>query len=224
MKKVHYRNIGLPKTGTTWMFNQLMRHPFIDGKVPRHIKEYRAKTLDEYKKVYDRFDISINLDTHIFDDIFDKDYFARPERIHEHTTHITMSLRNPYEVLNSMYNMEKNRNINFKNTQDTYTNLKNVVFQTYTNFEKIFEYWKSCKLTIKYIFYDDLLKDPEKYMHDICDFIGVNRFHHSKTNKVFKTEKNDPLVFDNQETIDYINKNICVIEDRIGRDLSHWKR
>jgi hypothetical protein len=224
MKKIHYRNIGLPKTGTSWLFSQLMKHPYIDGKVEHYLKEYRAKTLKEYKEVYERFDVSINLDTHIFDNIFDKNYFARPEFIHEHTTHITMSLRNPYEVLDSMYNMERNRNPFFKNTQDNYTNLKSIIFKTYTDFISIFDYWKSCRISLRYIFYDDLVHDPKKYMYDICDYIGLKKFYDERNIRVFKTEKNDPLVFDNQETIDYINKNICVIEDHTGRDLSHWKR
>jgi hypothetical protein len=40
----------------------------------------------------------------------------------------------------------------------------------------------------------------------------------------FKTDINNPLVFDNEDIIKYINEGISVIEATLDRDLSHWKR
>ena len=70
MKNVHYRNIGFPKTGTTWLWSKLMQNPDVDCKI-NHLnryqnKEFRAKTLSDYKKQYEKYVVSINFDTHIF--------------------------------------------------------------------------------------------------------------------------------------------------------------
>lgn len=224
MKKIHYRNIGFPKTGTNWLWLQFMRHPLVDAKLQLVYKEYNAPDLSSYKKVYEEFDVSVNLDTHAFHNILGDDYFASPKNIHEHTTHMTMFLRSPYDVLNSMYNMDKNRNSNFKGTQEEYTNINSNIVKLYSDFDKIFDYWSNCKVPILYLFYDDLVSDPKQFMYTVCEHIGIKPFYDPKRGPAFQTDKKDPLVFDNQETIDYINKGISVIENRFSRDLSHWKR
>ena len=66
MKKVHYRNIGFPKTGTNWLWVQFMHHPQVDCKLESVYKEYRGTSIQSYKKLYERHDVSINLDTHVF--------------------------------------------------------------------------------------------------------------------------------------------------------------
>jgi hypothetical protein len=74
------------------------------------------------------------------------------------------------------------------------------------------------------MFYDDMVDNPEKYIFDICEHIGIKPLYHAKMNRVFVTDKKDPLVFDNTSTIKYINENISAIEDKLKRDLSHWKK
>lgn len=224
MRKIHYRNVGLPKTGTSWVWHQLMRHHSVDGKLQDHMKEFKGKSLEDYRKQYDKFDVSVNLDTQLFYDSYDDNHFASPKRIHEHTTHITLSLRNPYEILDSMFNMVSNLNPNHKDSKQAYTDLHSEVVKRYTDYTKIFDYWKSCKIDIKYMFYDDLVTDAKKYMFDICEYIGIKPLYNSKHGRALMTVKKDPLVFDNEETIKYINENISVIEDKLKRDLSHWKK
>lgn len=220
MKKVHYRNIGFPKTGTNWLWLQFMSHPSVDCKLDRNYKEYRGNSIESYRKIYEKHDVSINLDTHAFARVFPEGHYIRPERIHEHTTHVTMILRNPYEVMNSMYNLEKNRNPNYKVGIKEYVEQH---YQTYADMNQIFEYWKSCKIPVKYLFYDDLVNDPETYFYNICDYLGLNRYYKDIGIK-FKTEINNPLVFDNENIIKYINESIYVIEQTLDRDLSYWKR
>lgn len=221
MRKIHYRNIGFPKTGTNWIWAQLYNHPQIDGRFDVAYKEFRGRDLSDYKKVYNNYNITYNLDTHIFTDNI-KDYL-RPEHIHQYTTHLTMIFRNPYEVLNSMYNMDKNLNTHLSIDKKEYTNIDCHRVKMYSDTKHIFEYWDNCKLPIKYMFYDDLQNDPKKFIYEICEHLGLKPFHNSKRGITFPTEKNNPLVFDNKDTIEYINRGISVIEDRLGRDLSHWK-
>jgi hypothetical protein len=224
MKKIHYRNIGFPKTGTNWLWQQLGTHPQIDGRFNDvSYKEYRTVDLVSYIKVYEKYDITYNMDVNVFQQ-HDPDHYLRPENIHHHTTHITMFLRNPYEVLNSMYNMEKNRNPNFNVSKEMYINISSPIVKRYSDIQEIFDYWENSIIPVKYMFYDDLVENPKQFMFDICEHIGLKSFYNDKKKKVFVTEKNDPLVFDNQTSIDYINKNISVVEDTFKRDLSHWKK
>jgi hypothetical protein len=220
MKKIHYRNIGFPKTGTNWLWLQFYKHPLVDCKLGSNFKEYRGNSIESYKKSYEKYDVSVNLDVHLYDIHVPDDHYLNTNNIHEHTTHVTMILRNPYEVINSIYNMEKNRNVNYKLSQNEHIEK---CYKTYSATNSIFNRWDSCKLPVKYMFYDDLKNDPENFFYDICDHIGLKRYYKDIGIK-FKTEINDPLTFDNSETIKYINTGISVIEDRLNRDLSHWKK
>jgi hypothetical protein len=218
MKKIHYRNIGFPKTGTNWLWLQFMRHPLVDSKLGLMYKEYKANDLSSYKKTYENYDVSLNLDTHAFH-VNNDDYYASSKNIHEHTTHITMILRSPYEIINSMFNMDKNRNINFKLTPEQHIEK---CYKTYSNMTKVFDDWGQCKIPVKYLVYDDLKSDPENFFYAICDHIGLKRYYKDIGYK-FKTEINSPLTFDNPTLIKYINEGINVIEEKLNRDLSHWK-
>jgi hypothetical protein len=220
MKKIHYRNIGFPKTGTNWLWVQLMKHPEVDCKLESNYKEYSVSNLALYKKLYEKYEVSINLDVHVYDRLLPENHYLSIEKIHEHTTHVSMILRNPYEIINSMFNMEKNRNMNFDFTPQQYITKS---YKTYSDFKKIFSDWERSILPVKYMFYDDFLNDPENYFYDICDYIGIKR-HYKDIGVKFKTDIKTPLTFDNEEIIKYINASIGVIEDKFSRDLSHWKK
>lgn len=219
MKKIHYRNIGFPKTGTNWLWSQLMRHPLVDCKLDIMYKEYRGNSIESYKKIYEKYDVSVNMDVHAYDGSFPIDHYITPLKIHEHTSHVTMILRSPYEIINSMYNMDKNRNINFKLTTEQHIEK---CYRTYSNIAKVFDDWGQCKIPVKYLVYDDLKSDPENFFYTICDHIGLKRYYKDIGYK-FKTEINSPLTFDNPIIIKYINEGINVIEEKLNRDLSHWK-
>ena len=224
MKKIHYRNIGYPKTGTNWLWKQFMAHPQVDGKIDFVYKEYNTSKFEDYQKVYNNYNFTVNLDTHVFAVMNDDSHFNHPKNIHEYTTHITLSFRNPYEILNSMYNMEKNRNPNFKISAQEYANINNPAVKMYCDTKTIFNNWNQCKISIQYLFYDDLEKDPRKYMTDLCQYIGIYPFYSEKIGVAFKTDKKEQLIFDDENLIKYINTGISTIEDYTKRNLSHWKK
>jgi hypothetical protein len=221
MKKIHYRNIGYPKTGTTWLSLQLGRNPFIDAQVNNILKEFRPDSFEEYKNLYKDYQISFNMDTTAFMFCPDESHYLRPENMHTYTTHITMSLRNPYEWLNSIYNFT--RNTKPDSSKESYLDTNGYIFEQYLNMSKIFEYWSRCKLPIKYLFYDDLCEDPKKYVHDVCSYIGIPPYY-SNVKFLLKTEINDPLVIEDKKIIEYINDSISLIEEKTDRDLSSWKK
>lgn len=224
MREIHYRNIGFPKTGTTWLWRQLMSHPEV-GKIPFVYKEAKPNTLQKYISLYEHLDISVNLDTRIFQGAnFNGPEYGTPKQIHNHTTHLSMTLRSPYDILNSMYNMERNRNPNFIDKSSEFTDFTGHAVHSYSNIKRIFDEWKHCKLPVRYALYDDLVTDPKKFFEDICDYIGIAPIYDTRIKVVFKTEINKPLVFENTDVIDYINNQISFVEEYFKRDLSHWKK
>jgi hypothetical protein len=220
MKKIHYRNLGYPKSGTTWLYAQLRYHPQVDAKLQDYYKEFTAKSLDEYKSLYQDYNISANCNPRVFTDLKAETHHEHPTRINEYTTHLTVCFRNVYDVLNSLFNMKKNMDPNFKMTEDNFIHSQS---EFYKNNKKIFEYWNECKIPIKFMFYDDLVNDPKKYFYDVCDYIGIKRSYKDIGIK-FKTDVKHPLAFDNKDIINYINDSISVIEEYTKRNLSHWKK
>lgn len=221
MKKIHYRNIGFPKTGTTWLWHHLMSNPQIDGKFDGSMKEFNPSSLEEYQSHYLKYDVSVNLYTWAFITKNPK-LFISPKRISEHTTHLSMTFRNPYELLDSWYNFVNRDKI--KVTKEDYLNVNNDDFSSFTDMNRFFTNWGHTKLPIKYMFYDDLITDDKTYVYDLCDFLGIERHYKSNQTVSNVTNYKDPLVFDNKNINAIINDSISIIEDKTKRDLSHWKR
>lgn len=213
MKILHYRNIGFPKTGTTWLHTQFLYHPNIDCKPDLNDKEYIGNNKEDYIRKYERFNISYNLYTHLF---------REPNKLYYYT-HLTFTLRNIYDLLNSYYNYIKNTNTNAKLNEESYLNLNDSNFLMFTDIEKIFEDWK--EHNIKFLFYDDLVTDSKKYLYDICDYLNIPRYFDKRFIKpVFKTSIKEQLKFEDEKIVAKVNHAITIIEDKTQRDLSHWKK
>ena len=60
-------------------------------------------------------------------------------------------------------------------------------------------------------------------MHDVCEYIGIKKSCDLSMNHKFKTTINEQLVFEDTDTIKFINEGISIIEDNTKRDLSAWK-
>ena len=107
MKRTHYQNLGFPKCGTSWMWHELIQHPqlFAEYKDLKsriqkenymQIRLMKYFDLSEYQRFYIEFDNSMNLcTTTIFNDKYTLNL------INNYTTHVTVTLRNPYEILES---------------------------------------------------------------------------------------------------------------------------
>jgi hypothetical protein len=242
MKKIHYKNIGLPKTGTTWLWEQLITNPDIDmfhsmqkfnsikklhnlnnkfefNGVP---KEARFNSKEEYLDFYSKYDISVNFDTWFYKFI-SADSSTWENQIIKESSHISVSLRNPYEILNSWYNFFE---ASFSNAE-TFKNLdKNKRFYHLTAYKTMFDALTLCKDKVKILFYDDIKNDHEKFLREVCDFIGISYNYDplNSTRVIGHTIYNDTLTIDDEQLIMHINENICHIEDFTQRDLTHWKK
>jgi hypothetical protein len=211
MRELHYRNIGFPKTGTTWLWLQLMSHPEIDGKFDHSVKEFHTADKEKYNQKYLNFNKTVNLNTYAF---------LNPDQLTS-ATHLSFIFRNPYELLTSWFNYLKNTNPNIKMSAESYLSFDNSNFKMFTNVSYIFDIIQ--RYDVKYFFYDDLKLDNKQFFYNICDFLGIKKIYDARIQHIFKTEIKEPLEF-SYEIKKYVNESIHKIEDFVKRDLSNWKK
>lgn len=211
MKKLHYQNIGFPKTGTTWVYHQFLYHPEIDCKVDLNNKEFNTNTKEKYLDFYKDYDVSYNLRTLTYTD---------PNKLF-YATHISFTWRNLFDLLNTWYNYLL-YNPNYKHSVQEFLNIQDYNFKLITDVEKIFDAWKSYE--VKWFFYDDLVTDNQLYFYNLCDYLGISKYYDSRIKVKFKTNITKQILFDDESIIKYINNKITIIEDHTKRDLSHWKK
>jgi len=211
MRQLHYQNIGYPKTATTWMYHQFLYHPNIDCKPDLDHKEYNPSSKEAYINFYKDYNISYNLRTLTY---------LKPETLY-YATHITLTLRNPYDLLNTWYNYLL-YNPNYKTSVGEFLRTDDYNFKLITDIETTLNNWKNHN--IKYLFYDDLVNDNKKYMYDLCDYLGIPQYYDPRIKVKFKTNITQQIIFENENVIKYINDKICILEDHTHRDLSHWKK
>jgi hypothetical protein len=244
MKKIHYKNIGLPKTGTTWLWEQLAINPDIDmfhllqrfksikkmhNSHPKImykgvLKELTFSSKEEYMDVYSKYDVSVNFDTWFYKFI-STDSSTWENQIIKKSSHISVSLRNPYELLDSWYNFFEAK----YSDRETFKSLdRHEGFYYLTTYKTMFDALALCKDKVKILFYDDIKNDHEKYLREVCDFIGISYSYDPLIgNQIIGPtiyNNNNRLTIDDEKLIMHINENICRIEDFTQRDLTHWKK
>lgn len=230
MKRIHYQNIGVPKTGTTRVWSVLKQlYVFKSSNIiakENPLQEQRK--LEQYIDIYSPYEITMNFNTHTYR--LPPDLIAK---IHEYTTHLTISLRNPWEIINSWYNfcvIGTHIEEYGPNGKEIFT--ANILNDLMFNYPMIFQNWSSCKIPLQVMFYDDLCADPLKYYQTTCDYVGVT---YSPPNSIMSLQdriKRVNITEYKENMLDGLSQDIVVeINDRIietakltGRDLSHWIR
>jgi hypothetical protein len=224
MKKTHYQNIGFPKCGTSWLFGRL-GNMFGITKLEKENKWQEAATTDEqfeteYLARYNKFEVTFNLNTQTYSLPVE-----RIKKIHEYTTHLTMIIRNPWQLMESWYNYAI---IPFGNEPEYIESLdSNPMF----NFCSVYEKWSSASaIPVKIMFYDDLKETPIGFVKEICEYIGIH-YVQSKSiesiarwyEQVNETKYVKKLPRPNEKLITVINNRITETERITKRNLNHWK-
>jgi Sulfotransferase domain len=220
MKKIHYCNIGYPKTGTTWLYENLCQHPEIDHD---YIKENYFLLepfldLENYVMPYEQKEISLNFNTH--------QWRMHPKLINyldQYATHVSLVIRNPFIWLDSYYNFCINKGM-YPDNLSTHD-----FFQQCTKF-KFFDYISTIKKWRKHLyknklhifFYDDLCVDPHKFYIKILDMLCLPH-QEPNLNKILVTDHTIKHQF-SYEQIQKLNQHITELEEFEDIDLTHWKR
>jgi len=267
MKKIHYQNVGFPRTGTTWLWRSLIDNPAVfkvdnfslrlktrkfalDNKENSWQEDNVEKLIDdpsEYINIYSKYDVSMNFRPFTFM-ISD----AAIEKIAEYTTHASIIIRNPYEVLDSFYNMQHlfqddlDKNIvqttslgdEWKAYKLLYpevsgSNQSDVLnFYIYRfSFANTVRRWLNFKNKFKVFYYEDLVHNPNAFYNSVCEFIGIpfnspipEIVNDSEgLNKIHNKSNLTHFLF-YPDHILTVNREIDQLSEILGKDFSHWKR
>lgn len=220
MKKIHYINIGMAKTGSTAVFESLIEHPHIDYN--KH-KEFNylpitGYPLSDYIDYYSNFDVSINFCV--------ATWAIDSKQIHDLKnigTHFSIIFRNPYDFILSLYNYLPPYKTTDIQTIDTF--IEDTLFeQNALDYSKILKRWEpiSSSKPFKILYYEDLLADPSKFLNSIGNFLNLPEFEYPNsfsnvTN--YHTEQYDFL----PHHVNKINGMIEEFED-YTKQLTTWKK
>lgn len=215
MKTIHYLHFGMPRTGTTWLFDQLINHPTVDYN---GIKEHRffianGTPILEYIDYYKSFNISINMNP--LNWTMDNQLLLELDSF---VTHYSIGFRNPYTCLNSWFNFK-----NFKNHRLDFF-VKEQLELNMADYKKILKRIKDhVGKQILVLIYDKLIVDPIGYLNTVTDHLGISNHRTPTLIPINTSTEKQKLQFTDKEVI-IINNLINNFSDYIDKDLTHWLR
>jgi hypothetical protein len=183
--KPSFIGLGAQKCATAWLYNMLKDHPDIEMVTSENGK----KDLSFFNHFYDRgFEWYekhfVNCNTNTFGE-FSTSYLYNtdvPERIYHYSAEVKLivSLRNPVERAFSNHKHEINlghisgKNLIFENALQ---NNPMYLYQSlyYTHLSRWMQYFDKAQIFI--ILVNDLKEKPEKTIHDLYSFLGVDPEH-----------------------------------------------
>ena len=223
VKTTHYQNIGFPKCGTSWLYGRFGNMHDVTKLGKENFWQERSTNEHEFKinyiDHYSSHDITFNFNTQTYTLPIEK-----KKKVHEYTTHLTMIIRNPWELMESWYNyaIVSSQEKEYIGTLDT-----NLMF----DFPKVFQNWSFSQIPVKVMLYDDLCDTPIEFVKEICKYTST-RYKGSVTTEsilrwyesINKTVYTKSLPLPNKELINLINNRITETELITGRNLNHWKK
>lgn len=230
MKQIHYINIGMPKSGTSWLFNRLLDHPDVDFD-RREFKENNffldnSDNFDLYADPYRDYNVSMNFPTHYYllADPYGSEKLPTLRAMIGSASHVSITFRNPYDFIQSYYNfcLDKKTIDPAVTPREFIGHLSHSTALWYGRIYDIIQH--QCHLQDKpfaAFYYDDLSEDYQNFYNSVTSFIGLRQFNvqNNKDNVTrYATE------MDVSEHIGHINSHIRDLEFYSNKNLDHWKR
>jgi len=199
--KIDFIGIGVERAGTTWIFECLKEHPQICCSKYKEIKFFSKKTQfsnknDKYQKGLDFYQSYFS---HCKEDQikgeFSPHYFFEKEsalRIKKHFPEVKLilCLRNPIDRAYSFYWFEKTRGKIPYDSFEEAISKEFAYFITEGFYSKPLKNYFSLfpKENILILIYEEIAKDPIKFIQNIYEFLGVDKkFIPRKANQVINT-------------------------------------
>jgi hypothetical protein len=168
--------IGSQRSGTTWLYNVLETHKQIalakGRKEVHYFDRYYERGFDWYKKLYpDNFSGKRGEITPAY--LYHKECAYRIKQDLPNAKLICI-LRNPIERAYSGYKFmiqEKELEISFEKAIKEFPDIleRGLYFQQLERYSNYFE-----NNQMKVVFFDDLIKNPEKLVNFICDYLEIS--------------------------------------------------
>jgi hypothetical protein len=199
LPQVDFIGIGVNKAATSWIYRCLKDHPDVCVSNPKEVDFFNFN----YEKGPSWYAESFaHCDTKKVLGEYSPSYMHRPEvpkRIHTHypNARLIVCLRNPLERLLSSYyyNLERGKyrfpsiKKQLENDPNAWENLVEKSMY-HKNISRFLEYFPKEQMLI--VFFEDIQKNPKKFMRTVQEFIGIDPSFISPTieRKVNVTKKN----------------------------------
>ena len=174
-KEPNFLYIGMPKAGSTWLFEMLRRHPDVYVPPAKDIK-YFDDNYHRGRDWYLKFFEGAEGETAIGE--LSHDYYAVPEaaeRIKKEFPNVKLicCLREPGDFAASAFKYARMHSLEGTDDLLTYTEhlRKNGYLQYLENLKRFFDLFPA--RSIKVIFYEDLKRDPAQILTELYRFLGV---------------------------------------------------
>ena len=212
MKQLHLLHIGLPKSGTTWLWHKIKYN--IDSTLDKEIHFFNTELdVKMYYDLYSMYNISANFPTNFF--TIDQ-FLIKQLSLISKNIKCSISLRSPMSFACSYYNF-----IKFDKGVDE--------FSTYFFDTQLYDYysyiirWKKFFPDLHILFFDDLINNPKLYYKDYCNFTGLVYNNKQDFTKKINAQKNyNTSITFNKEQTNIINCSTKKLENLIERELSSW--
>ena len=173
--------IGPGKTGSTWLYNNLINHP--DIKLPKNIKEsnyyFQGDSLDDFKNTFYEYGKvkKINMDiSNTY--IYNKNIVDKIKKNHPNAK-IIIGYRDPVERLKSMY-LFKKRNGDIPQDYSLKKSLKNDDFNLILHskyYDLSLPYLNEFGMNNIFIFdFKKIKNEPDNLLKDLMKFLAVSEY------------------------------------------------
>ena len=189
MKQKHIINVGFPKCGTTWLWDQVYAHPSVAKISLKENNEFLDNVdLEQYKSYYGDHAVTANF--HVMHWVIDQELIQKLDTC---ASHVSIILRNPYdfierwkdwlEAVNQGLTHHSTHFYNVKFSDSEFINW--CVASNVVQYKEIVSRWERnlARAKFKVFFYEDLQNDSDTFLSRYFDFCGLENISISGSNK-----------------------------------------
>lgn len=218
MNKIHVLNIGYPKCGTTWLWQNLKIQPWFSCPTEKENKKLISgnQLITEYVRDYNNFDITANFATNMFS----ADRYLIQQLQEIGSTRVSIVYRNPYDLYWSMFNFVRHDAQSF----NEYVS-RLLSGGWFNRFDQILLRWQQVFPDVHVFFYDDIVANQGYFLSDYCHRLGLPACVTSSEDRINVTRYTKTDFCDlSVETCNSINDSIEKLQLLVDKDILHWRR
>ena len=232
MKQKHIINVGFPKCGTTWLWNQVYAHPSVANI---SLKENNAfldnVDIEQYKSYYGNNAVTANF--HVMHWVIDQELIQKLDTC---ASHVSIILRNPYDFIERWKDWLEAVNQGLTHHSTHFYNVKFsdsefidwCLASNIVQYKKIVSRWERnlAMAKFKVFFYEDLQNNPDTFLSRYFNFCGLENVSIPGSNEPVNMNPRTvrrTLEFNDQQK-NLINNEIQKFQQTTGRDLTGWLR
>jgi hypothetical protein len=213
MIEKHIVNIGLPRSGTSWLWHCAGFEPHGDKENTILMK---GLDFDWYIKYYNKYQVSANFQPNLW--CVDREIIRF---VHQHATHITFIVRNPFDFVERYVDW-------IRHEQEVAVLVDFILSRKFINYKDIADRWSAGAVKFQVFFFDDLEQNPSAFFKDYATFCQLpvaenNMFNYNTVVNANPKQEKIKIAFTDKQ-VAMINSEIDRFQSIVNRDLTHWKK